>query len=209
MKRSLVAACAAVLALSLAGCTAESPAAESTPTPSLTSTVDLGEHSTPTPTPQPGTKAEPMPLGETAPAGSGSQWDVTITDTSADATAELVDENPHNEPDEGWQYVAGTITATVNDSMKPEHDGVPAGPGVSVEPVFVGGDGVIYTIWRRDNSAPVLTDAWSASTEIINAVGVTVTGRFAIEIPASAAAGGQFAVRNIISGELVYFGPAL
>lgn len=204
MKRSLLAACAAVLALSLTGCATETPAADSSPTP--TSTVDLGEHSTPTPTPQPGTKAEPHALGDLGQTNADSAWNVTIRDTSTDATAEVVGENPYNEPADGHQFVAGTIAVEINENLKPERDGQPLSP-LAVMPVFVGSDGKIYTVWRRDNSAVVLTDAWTSHPDLIGGVGVTAEGRFAIEVPTDAVQGGQFAVQNQVSGDILYFGP--
>lgn len=212
MNRICVAALAIGLTLSLSSCTdADLEALEDalrTPTPSTTETpVDLGEHQTPTPTPQPGTKDHPIPLGEFGASDVGSMWEVSISDTVLDGTEDVVAQNFYNEPQEGWLYVTGTISAVVSEDVPETAIGQSWSPVASVMPVFVGGDGKIYDVWRADNSAPVYVGSWLDQPDIVAEIGLESSGIFAIEVPSEAVSGGQFAVQNQTSGNIVYFGP--
>ena len=76
----------------------------------------------------------------------------------------------------------------------------------SVMPVFIGSDGRIYDIWNDDNSAVVMEEDWVGQPDIIARTGIESTGRFAIQVPSDAIAGGQFATRNEVNGTVLYFG---
>lgn len=205
MKRTLLAASVA-LVLTLTGCSMTDEAASETTPPAEPT---LTETHSPTPTvDERGTKDSPHELGAFGASDDGSMWDVTIRDTMIDGTADVVASNPYNEPTEGWQYVTGTISSVVREDASADSLGQSLTP-MSVMPVFVGGDGKIYDIWRADNSAPVLDGDWLDQPDIVATPGIESTGIFAIEVPTEAVPGGQFAVQNQQSGNLVYFGPVV
>lgn len=205
MNHKIVAVLAAGLLLT--GCTpapADQGAATSpTPAPSQTETV------TPTPTPTPdGSAAHPFEFGVYALSDDGSMWAVTITEVVTDGTSVVRAENQFNEVRDGWQYVLGVMSSVVTEDLLPENQGLPVTP-TSVMPILVGADGKVYTIWNDDSSAVVLNGAWVSQPDIIANVGVESTGRFAIQVPTSAVAGGQLGTRNEVSGTIVYFGAPL
>jgi len=130
---------------------------------------------------------------------------VTITETVANGTAQVIADNPYNEVKEGWQYVLGRMTSVLNENLRGSDAGKPLSP-TSVMPIFIGSDGKIYDIWNDDNSAVVLKEDWIGQPEIMAQVGVKSTGRFAIQVPSTAVPGGRFATRNEVNHEIVYFG---
>jgi hypothetical protein len=130
---------------------------------------------------------------------------VTITETVANGTAQVIADNPYNEVKEGWQYVLGRMTSVLNENLRGSDAGKPVS-SASVMPIFIGSDGKIYDIWNDNNSAVVLEEDWIGQPEIMAQVGVKSTGRFAIQVPNTAVPGGRFATRNEISREIVYFG---
>lgn len=154
-----------------------------------------------------GTASRPFELGVFAPSSDGSRWDVTLTETVVSGgSVQILAENPNNEVRDGWDYVLGRMTSVVNENLPDSDTGEPVSPSGSVMPVFIGSDGRVYDIWNDDNSAVVLEEDWIGQSDIIARTGIETTGRFAIQVPNSAIAGGQFATRNQVEGNVVYFG---
>ncbi|MBM7832537.1 hypothetical protein JOE59_003242 [Agromyces cerinus] len=191
-----------VLALALTGCQAgpepqaQTPAVTAEPTP----TPEIVEDRAPD-----GTASRPYAFGTYARTTPASYWDATITEPQADATEAVIAENADNQVEDGWQYVAGRMTTEMNENITDADEGRPGMP-TSVQPVFVGSDGQIYDIWNDDDSTVVLTEDWIGTPTVAMKPGVTSTGRFAIQVPTVAVAGGRFAVQNEVSGDLIYFG---
>lgn len=150
----------------------------------------------------------PFGFGVVAPAGKGSQWNVTITDVTADGTSQVLADNQFNEIKDGWQYVVGLLSSELNANLKASNIGKPLSTSY-VMPVFVGNDGKIYDIWNDNNSAVVLNDDWIGQDDIISQVGVKSSGRFAIQVPSKAVVGGHLAIRNEVSQDVIYFGAPL
>ncbi|KRC61461.1 hypothetical protein ASE14_11385 [Agromyces sp. Root81] len=117
----------------------------------------------------------------------------------------MIAENSYNPVKDGWQYVMGRMNTEMNENITDADEGR-AGMPTSVQPVFVGSDGQIYDIWNDDNSPAVLTEDWIGTPTVAMKPGVKSTGRFAIQVPTVALAGGQFAVQNEVSGDIIYFG---
>lgn len=212
----VVAAASFALVL-LPGCASSTPA-ESEPSasqPSASPSIAISPPGTHSVTPSPtvvagpdGTAARPFSFGKLARAGSESRWNVTVSETVTEGTAQVVAENPYNEVKKGWQYVLGRMTSVLNESLARADVGTQLS-SASVMPIFIGSDGKIYDIWNDDNSAVVLKEDWIGQEDIIAQVGVTSTGRFAIQVPSAAVSGGRFATRNEVSREIVYFGAPL
>lgn len=200
--RGIVAISSLALAvgLALAGCTAApQPLATLEPVASETPTSESTEPN--------GTVLAPYDFGVLAPADpTGSQWDVTITEPLLDGTAQAMSENQFNAaPAVGTQFVMGRLTAIVNENLTSENAGIPIPPQGSLQPVFIGSDGKIYDLGTGSSFASI-GESWNSIPEIINNPGVESSGRFAIEVPTSAATGGHFGIRNSVSGHINYFG---
>lgn len=203
--RTIVLAGALVLAASaiLSGCSAT----DSHPVHHDNTASQSSPSTTPTPTAPPkpdGTLDHPYPEGTTTVTDTGSQWDVTLTKTSTDATKMVKDIDQYAKTPKGDQFVMGTITATVNNDMSSANAGASAAPYNSVMPVFVGGDGKIYSSSTSDY-VPMFSDAWTNQPDIIDKVGVKSTGVFAFPVPTSAISGGTFGIQNTTSSHIVYF----
>jgi hypothetical protein len=204
-------------AVLLTGCAGPAPAESepSTPQSSSSPAVSGSPAGTASATPNPtapsgpdGTASRPFDFGVLVSSGTGSRWNVTITESVADGTAQVVADNPYNEVKEGWQYVLGRMTSVLNENLRGSDAGKPLSAS-SVMPIFIGSDGKIYDIWNDDNSAVVLEEDWIGQDEIMAQVGVKSTGRFAIQVPSTAVPGGRFATRNEVNRDIVYFGAPL
>lgn len=191
-----------VLTLALTGCQAvpepqaqtSAVTAAATPTPEI---VDDGEPD--------GTASNPYAFGTYARTTAESYWDATITEPQVGATETVIAENADNPVNDGWQYVMGRMNTAMNENVTDSDEGR-AGMPTSVQPVFVGSDGQIYDIWNDDDNTVVLTEDWIGTPAVAMKSGVKSTGRFAIQVPTVAVAGGQFAVQNEVSGDIIYFG---
>jgi len=194
-----------VLALALTGCqAAPEQRADDVPTvtaePTATATAEVVDEAAPD-----GTASKPYAFGTYARTNPNSYWDATITEPQVDATEALITENADNSVEDGWQYVMGRISTEMNENVTDADEGRPGMP-TSVQPVFVGSDGQIYDIWNDDDSAAVLADDWMGTPTVAMKPGAKSTGRFAIQVPTTAVTGGRFAVRNEVSGDIIYFG---
>lgn len=200
---TIVAALAATIGLSQTGCTAEHPVQHR-----VASTATAT--STPTPTPEKeagpdGTAAHPYPFGTLTVTDVGSQWDVTLTNVNMDAVAMVAAQDPYSQLNPADKYVYGTITATVNKNLTAANTGKSVTPGFSLTPVYVGGDGKIYDESTEPTADASVTGQWLSAPAIVNNVGVSSTGNFAIPVPASAIAGGHIGIQNSTSSKIVYF----
>lgn len=201
MKSLKIVVVAAISAMLFTGC------GDTSPVQPDKRVVEPSESSTATSAPkQDGTASRPFDLGTLATSSANSRWDVTVTETvTTGGAAQILAENPYNEVKNGWDYVLGRMTSVVNDSLPSADAGEPMSP-TSVMPVFIGSDGRIYDIWNDDNSAVVMEEDWVGQPDIIARTGIESTGRFAIQVPSDAIAGGQFATRNEVNGTVLYFG---
>lgn len=208
MKTNVLAATVAAVLL-LTGCGGSDEPAPSLQTLTPSPTPEPTE--TPTETPEPpapdGTAANPYDFGVLVPSAVGSMWNVTITEPVLDGNDTVRAESQFNEFRDGWQYVMGRMTTVVNEDLRPETVGSPVDV-TSIMPLFIGSDGKIYEIWNDDGGAVLLSEDWIGQPSIIGQVGVTSTGRFAIQVPSSAVEGGRFAVYNNVTGDILFFGPA-
>lgn len=214
MKYPAIVSVVSLGAVLLTGCANPAPAQSETSTSQSSSLPTLSSSSAGTASATPslappsgsnGTIARPFDIGAFGLSGTGSRWDVTITETIPNGTEVVIAENPYNETKEGWQYAVGRMTSVLNQNLRATDTGKPVSPA-SVMPIFIGSDGRIYDIWNDDNSAVVLTEDWIGQNDIIAQIGIRSTGRFAIQVPTAAVAGGRFATRNEVSGDIVYFG---
>lgn len=216
MKYSAIISAVSLGAVLLAGCASPAPAeSEQSTSQSSASTTSTSPAGTASATASPtapsgpdGTAARPFKFGVLVPSGADSRWNVTVTETVANGTPQVIADNAYNEVKEGWQYVIGRMTSVLNENLRSSDAGKPLSP-TSVMPIFIGSDGKIYDIWNDDNSAVVLKEDWIGQDDIMAQVGVKSTGRFAIQVPSKAVQGGRFATRNEVSGEIVYFGAPL
>lgn len=201
-RAAAVAALTLTAALAFTGCagSATPVAAPASAAPAVTPTP------TPTPMPRPnGTAAHPYPFGTLVVSTDGSAWDVTINHATSNDTATVLAANQYNSVKKGSVYVGGTMTAVLNHNLTSDEIGQDTNVSGSIEPVYVGGDGKIYTLASGDIA--VLKNGWSDAPNVIARPGVKSSGSFAIEVPKSAVRGGQFAVRNDVHDAFVYFGP--
>ena len=192
-----------VLVVALTGCRpgTELPANDAANVATVpTAAADVADEAT-----ADGTASKPYAFGTYARTTPRSYWDATITEPQADATDTVVAENPGNPVEDGWQYVLGRMNTEMNDNVTDADEGRPGMP-TSVQPVFVGSDGQIYDIWNDDDSSASLTEDWIGTPAVAMMPGAKSTGRFAIQVPTDAVTGGRFAVRNEISGDIIYFG---
>jgi len=202
MKKTVsVIALAGALTLGLTACaTAEHPThsekasavAKATPTPTPTPTAD-------------GTAAHPYPQGTLTVTDQGSSWDVTLTDLNANATEQVKAQDTYATLAAGDQYVMGTITATVNKDAQASNLGQTITVSGSLSPVYVGGDGKIYSGSTDPASDATISNDWINAPSIVYQVGVKSSGAFAIPVPTSASTGGYFGVENMTSNHIVYF----
>lgn len=188
--------------LGLAGCTGGGG-----PVGTLESTAEpTAEPTAQAPAEADGTSANPYEFGDLALTNATSQWNVTLSEPDIAGAVTVAGENEFNAPPAaGSEYVLGRITAIVNDNITAENTGKEASAPQSATPAFVGSDGKIYDLFS--GTFVVINEDWLSVPTIINNVGVESTGRFAIEVPIEAITGGQFAIRNAISGDIIYFGP--
>lgn len=202
MKKTVsVIALAGALALGLTAC---APAEHPTHTDKTTAVAKTTPTPTPTPTPD-GTAAHPYPQGTITLTDSGSSWDVTLTDLNTNATDQVKAQDNYATIAAGDQYVAGTITATVNKNAQASNLGSTTSPSQSVMPVFVGGDGKIYSGTTDPSSDATLANDWINAPSIVYQVGVKSSGAFSIPVPTQAITGGHFGIENETSNHIVYF----
>jgi hypothetical protein len=192
---------AGALALGLTAC-----ATPEHPTHSAKASAVAKATPTPTPTPTPdGTAAHPYPQGTVTVTDPGSSWDVTLTDLNSNATDQVKAQDSYATLAAGDQYVMGTITATVNKDAQASNLGQTTTVSGSLTPVFVGGDGKIYSGSTDPASDATITNDWINVPSIVYQVGVKSSGAFAIPVPTSAVAGGHFGIENSVSNHIVYF----
>ena len=215
MKYPAIVSVVSLGAVLLTGCATPAPAQSETSTSQSSSSPTVSGSpagtasaapSTRPPSGPDGTAARPFDIGALGLSGTDSRWNVTITETTVNGTELVIADNSYNETKEGWQYVVGRMTSVLNENLRATDTGKPVSPPASVMPIFIGKDGKIYDIWNDDNSAVVLTEDWIGQNDIIAQVGISSTGRFAIQVPSAAVVGGRFATRNEVSGDIVYFG---
>lgn len=137
-----------------------------------------------------GSRENPYPIGSVIEQGD---WAVTLNGVNLDATADIANENPYNEPaPEGSIYILANVTATyVGDDPNGDM------PFISVDYVTVDGNTI------KTYATTVLTPApFDLATTLYN--GASTTGNFAFAVPAATAAEGVFAITPGMVGDKIF-----
>ena len=129
------------------------PTATPTPAPTAKSAPTPTARPTPAPTPTPetkrltgslGSRGNPVPFGQAVRVGS---WEITVVKTAADATKDVINENPWNDPPEqGNQFFMVTVKAKYIGSGSTRFDG-------SYRLRALGSSGVVYTTFENSCGA--------------------------------------------------------
>ncbi|MBN9607485.1 MAG: hypothetical protein J0G30_12825 [Actinomycetales bacterium] len=161
MSRTLIAMLLAAAAL-LVSCSA--------PAPSLTSaSPPTSDSPSPTQTPRAdGSRLAPYPLGEFVHVADASIWDFTIHSPSLDANSEVAAADEFNDPPtEDTAWVAANISGRVRDIPElADASSEPTALPASLNPLFVGGDGVVYDFWTIGYPAFFNGESWNSQPDL-------------------------------------------
>jgi hypothetical protein len=201
VKTIIASAAALALALTLAGCTADSTG----PVEGTTKPTTVSESKTPTPTPTPeaalGTRPNPFPVGTPGKHSKDSVWTFTWADTDGNAWPKIQQANPYNTaPAAGQSFVLASTKVAADPSLPAEG----GDPTASFTISYVGSDGNSYTAAGDCGALP--SKAWYEFGRMYP--GASQDGLVCTSVPTAAVSGGTWHVQSLVGVGDAYFAGA-